>query len=193
MPAFCSHCLSFDWHYLLRQIKRDWIRAWWHHIFVPVCLNRVCFATRSCLVWPLLISLQPSPERVTTCFPFHPRPRYPPPIYISLICHSHHVNENLYIQFTLTSGRAFYINNLQDFERIGHQIRNITITSICYVEWRVSFDFPIAHLSLPWSIGWVALSFLVRSFGCPAMVTPVQISLLVAPHPKTHTFSESLW
>ena len=28
--------------------------------------------------------------------------------------------------------------------------------------------------------------------GCPAMVTPVQISLLVAPHPKTHTFSESL-
>ena len=26
----------------------------------------------------------------------------------------------------------------------------------------------------------------------PAMVTSVQISLLVAPHPKTHTFSESL-
>ena len=50
-----------------------------------------------------------------------------------------------------------------------------------------------AHLSLPWSIGWVALSFLVRLVGCPAMVTPVQISLLVAPHPKTHTFSESLW
>ena len=114
IPAFCSHCLSFDWHYLLRQIKRDWKRAWWHHIFVPVCLNKVCFATRSCLVWPLLISLQPSPERVTTCFPFHPRPRYPPPIYISLICHSHHVNENLYIQFSLTSGRAFYIKNLQD-------------------------------------------------------------------------------
>ena len=111
VPAFCSHCLSFDWHYLLRQIKRDWKRAWWHHIFVPVCLNKVCFATRSCLVWPLLISLQPSPERVTTCFPFHPRPRYPPPIYISLICHSHHVNENLYIQFSLTSGRAFYYKN----------------------------------------------------------------------------------
>ena len=33
----------------------------------------------------------------------------------------------------------------------------------------------------------------VRSFGCPAMVTPVEISLLVAPHPQTHTFSESLW
>ena len=29
-------------------------------------------------------------------------------------------------------------------------------------------------------------------FGCPAMVTPIQISLLVAPHPQTHTFSESL-
>ena len=27
----------------------------------------------------------------------------------------------------------------------------------------------------------------------PAMVTSVQISLLVAPHPQTHTFSESLW
>ena len=32
------------------------------------------------------------------------------------------------------------------------------------------------------------LSFVRR----PAMVTPVQISLLVAPHPQTHTFSESL-
>ena len=31
----------------------------------------------------------------------------------------------------------------------------------------------IAHLSLPWSIGWVALSFLVCR---PAMVTPNQIS-----------------
>ena len=45
----------------------------------------------------------------------------------------------------------------------------------------------IARLSFPWSIGWVALSFLVRLFGwlvvCPAMVTPVQISLLVVPHP----------
>ena len=29
----------------------------------------------------------------------------------------------------------------------------------------------IALLSLPWSIGWVALSFLVCSFVCPAMVT----------------------
>ena len=56
-----------------------------------------------------------------------------------------------------------------------------------------SEDFLIAHLSLPWSIGWVALSFLVWLVGCPAMVTPFQISLLVAPHPKTHTFSESLW
>ena len=28
---------------------------------------------------------------------------------------------------------------------------------------------------------------------CPAMVTPVQISLLVVPQPLTHTFSKSLW
>ena len=43
-------------------------------------------------------------------------------------------------------------------------------------------------------IRWVALSFLVRLFGCrPAMLTPVQISFLVAPEPQTHTFSESLW
>ena len=34
----------------------------------------------------------------------------------------------------------------------------------------------IAHLSRPWSIGWVALSFLVRSVVCPAMVTSDQIS-----------------
>ena len=35
----------------------------------------------------------------------------------------------------------------------------------------------IAHLSRPWSIGWVDLSFLVcRSFVCPAMVTSDQIS-----------------
>ena len=47
-----------------------------------------------------------------------------------------------------------------------------------------------AHLSRPWSIGWVALSFL---FVRPAMVTSIQISLLVAQHPLTHTFSESLW
>ena len=31
------------------------------------------------------------------------------------------------------------------------------------------------------------------SVGCPTMVTSHQISLLLAPHPQTHTFSESLW
>ena len=52
-----------------------------------------------------------------------------------------------------------------------------------------------AYLSLPWYNGWVALSFLVRrSFVCrPAMVTPDQISHLLAPDPPTHTFSEGLW
>ena len=47
-----------------------------------------------------------------------------------------------------------------------------------------------AHLSLPWSIGWVALSFLVRSFVGPAMVTS---QLLLVSDPQTHTFSDSLW
>ena len=52
----------------------------------------------------------------------------------------------------------------------------------------------IAHLSLPWSIGWVALSFLVRLFVC-SFVRPVMVAspLLHAPDPQTHTFSESLW
>ena len=48
--------------------------------------------------------------------------------------------------------------------------------------------------SQPSMVHWLSSSiFPFCSFGCPAMVTPVQISLLVAPHPKTHTFSESLW
>ena len=53
----------------------------------------------------------------------------------------------------------------------------------------------IAHLSRPWSNGWVALSFLfVCSVGrCPAMVTSSPPPLLLAPDPQTHTFSESLW
>ena len=51
--------------------------------------------------------------------------------------------------------------------------------------------FAIAHLSRPWSNGWVALSFLFgRSVVCPAMVTS---PLLLATDPQTHTFSESLW
>ena len=146
MPAFCSHCLSFDWHYLLRQIKRDWIRAWWHHIFVPVCLNRVCFATRSCLVWPLLISLQPSPERVTTCFPFHPRLRYPSTSPLSAIFMTRMKTckyNSAWLQDALFTIATYKMNKCRsDFheewnlKRIGHQIRNITITSICYVEWR---------------------------------------------------------
>ena len=69
--------------------------------------------------------------------------------------------------------------------------RNYWTFNLLVLQWITQGVF--AHLSLPWSIGWVALSFLVRCRGCPAMVTPVQISLLVAPHPKTHTFSESLW
>ena len=51
--------------------------------------------------------------------------------------------------------------------------------------------------SQPSIVHWLSSSIfpclVVRSVGCPAMVTPVQISLLVVPQPLTHTFSESLW
>ena len=48
-----------------------------------------------------------------------------------------------------------------------------------------AFHIPLAEeLYLSFSVGWLVVS--------PAMVTHVQISLLVAPHPQTHTFSESL-
>ena len=47
--------------------------------------------------------------------------------------------------------------------------------------------------SQPSMVHWLSSSIFPCSVGCPAMVTPVEISLLVAPHPKTHTFSESLW
>ena len=44
----------------------------------------------------------------------------------------------------------------------------------------------------PSMVHWLSSPIFPCLFSCPAMVTPVQISLLVAPHPKTHTFSESL-
>ena len=49
--------------------------------------------------------------------------------------------------------------------------------------------------SQPSMVHWLSSSiFRCRLFvRRPAMVTFVQISLLVAPHPQTHTFSESLW
>ena len=47
--------------------------------------------------------------------------------------------------------------------------------------------------SQPSMVHWLSSSiFPCRRRRRPAMVTSVQISLLVAPHPKTHTFSESL-
>ena len=49
-----------------------------------------------------------------------------------------------------------------------------------------------AHLS-PSIVNWLSSPIFTCSVVCPAIVTPVQISLLVAPHPQTHTFSESLW
>ena len=58
----------------------------------------------------------------------------------------------------------------------------------------------IAHLSRPWSIGWVALSFLVRSFVVrPAVVTSDQISIFIGPESDhwlclslTHSLTHSL-
>ena len=48
-------------------------------------------------------------------------------------------------------------------------------------------------LSQPSIVHWLSSSiFPYWLVVCPAVVTPVQISLLVAPHPQTHTFSESL-
>ena len=46
--------------------------------------------------------------------------------------------------------------------------------------WVTESEPSIAHLSRPWSIGWVALSFLVRR--CPAMVTSDQISTFFNIH-----------
>ena len=57
--------------------------------------------------------------------------------------------------------------------------------------------YVIAHLSLPSIVHWLSSPIFPCLVGCsfvrPAMVTPNQISLLLAPHPQTHTFSESLW
>ena len=47
--------------------------------------------------------------------------------------------------------------------------------------------------SQPSSVHWLSSSIFPCCRRRPAMVTSVQISLIVAPHPKTHTFSESLW
>merc|ERR1712004_515094 len=48
--------------------------------------------------------------------------------------------------------------------------------------------------SQPSMVHWLSSSIFpfVCLFVCPAMVTSDQISLLLAPHPQTHTFSESL-
>ena len=50
----------------------------------------------------------------------------------------------------------------QRFHR--HIIENYAVFSVHHLQ-IVIFSF-IAHLSLPWSIGWVALSFLFRLVGC---------------------------
>ena len=48
--------------------------------------------------------------------------------------------------------------------------------------------------SQPSMVHWLSSPIFPCSVVChPAMVRPVQISLLVASHPQTHTFSESVW
>ena len=62
--------------------------------------------------------------------------------------------------------------------RSGYLTPNI---KFFYYHW---YSLIIAHLSRPWSIGWVALSFLfVRSSVRPAMVTSDQISTSTSPRP----------
>ena len=57
----------------------------------------------------------------------------------------------------------------------------------------VCFLPPIHCSSQPSIVHWLSSSiFPCWLFVRPAMVTSDQISLLVAPHPQTHTFSESL-
>ena len=94
--------------------------------------------------------------------------------------------------------RSFHLSHTNHHERRIFFPPTFTIIPINFLSlnWIKISSFineaVFAHLSLPWSIGWVALSFLfVRLFGrCPAMGTS---PLLLAPDPQTHTFSESLW
>ena len=55
------------------------------------------------------------------------------------------------------------------------------------------FEGQIAHLSLPWSNGWVALSFLFVWSVVPLWWHLTKSPLLLPLDPQTHTFSESLW
>ena len=76
----------------------------------------------------------------------------------------------------------------------GHSVSNNTINwvawrktsdkSVCFFCTFGTFKVIFAHLSLPWSIGWVALSFLVWLVVVrPAMVTSDQISTSTSPRP----------
>ena len=68
---------------------------------------------------------------------------------------------------------------------ISHMWQWMTLGGLASKAWidKVFLLISAFHLSL--LFGWL--------FVCPAMVTSDQISLLLAPHPQTHTFSESLW
>ena len=66
--------------------------------------------------------------------------------------------------------------------------KKVSCTTILQSTWRGHFCS-----SQPSIVHWLSSSIFPCLVVRPAMVTSDQISLLVAPHPQTHTFSESLW
>ena len=104
--------------------------------------------------------------------------------------HKERYNLPIFVNF------EYFVGNLRFFVMYQNwQIWGMTFSLSCFIFNSLKVDRvkkkTIAHLSLPLSNGWVALSFLfVCLFVRPAMVTS---PLLLAPDPQTHTFSESLW
>ena len=109
------------------------------------------------------------------------------------------------------SSRVFLCSKLIWVAFLGHRIcfpDGLSLTKSFYsVEkrksWYITRSSSYIHSSTPHidkycssqpsRVHWLSSSiFPFCLFGrCPAMVTSFQISLLVAPHPQTHTFSDS--
>ena len=66
--------------------------------------------------------------------------------------------------------------------------KKVSCTTILQSPWRGHFCS-----SQPSIVHWLSSSIFPCLVVRPALVTSDQISLLVAPRPQTHTFSESLW
>ena len=80
-------------------------------------------------------------------------------------------NKDTMFMWSVTKCLLFSISCVSSYIRVAF----MNEWSVCCMTiWHL---LEIAHLSRPWSNGWVALSFLfVRSVVCPAMVTSDQIS-----------------